>query len=57
MLAEGVETAQQLEAIRAAGVQAAQGFYFSAPLSAARFIEFHRRHQAPVGAAHAVAPG
>jgi sensor c-di-GMP phosphodiesterase-like protein len=47
VIAEGVETEQQLAAIRAAGVQAAQGYLFSRPLSAAAFIAFHRFHQAP----------
>ena len=47
VVAEGVETEQHLDAIRAAGVQAAQGYYFSPPLSAAAFVGFHRQHQAP----------
>jgi|ERR1700722_956108 sensor c-di-GMP phosphodiesterase-like protein len=37
IVAEGVETAFQLNALKAAGVQLAQGHYFSAPLSARDF--------------------
>jgi sensor c-di-GMP phosphodiesterase-like protein len=40
--AEGVETEQQATTLGAAKIQAAQGFYFSRPLSAAAFIAFHR---------------
>lgn len=40
--AEGVETEQQLVALRDAGVQAVQGFYLSRPISAAAFIAYHR---------------
>jgi len=46
VIAEGVETAQQLAALRAAGVHAAQGFHFSLPLPAAAFMAFYREHQA-----------
>lgn len=41
VIAEGVETAQQLEVLVAAGVQAAQGFHLSPPLCAAELIAFH----------------
>ena len=37
VIAEGVETAFQADTLRAAGVQLAQGHYFSAPLSARDF--------------------
>ncbi len=37
VLAEGVETAAQLEALRAFGCNEVQGFYYSRPLSAADF--------------------
>ena len=40
IIAEGVETAFQAEALRAAGVQLAQGHYFSAPLSARDFKHY-----------------
>jgi sensor c-di-GMP phosphodiesterase-like protein len=40
VIAEGVETAFQADALRAAGVQLAQGHYFSAPLSARDFKRY-----------------
>lgn len=43
-VAEGIETLQQLESLRAIGVTQGQGFYFSRPLSAADALEFARRH-------------
>lgn len=42
VVAEGVETEQQLIALRGANIQAAQGFYFSRPIPAAAFIAYHR---------------
>jgi sensor c-di-GMP phosphodiesterase-like protein len=42
VVAEGVETEGQLHRLREARVQAAQGFYFSRPLSASDFIAFHQ---------------
>jgi sensor c-di-GMP phosphodiesterase-like protein len=45
VIAEGVETAQQAATLRAANVQAAQGFFFSGPLSAPAFIAFHRHRR------------
>jgi sensor c-di-GMP phosphodiesterase-like protein len=42
---EGIETADQAGIARDAGVQMAQGFYFSPPLPAARFIEYFSGHQ------------
>lgn len=53
VIAEGVETAQQLAALREVGVQAAQGFYFSQPLAAAEFMAFHRRCAAGANGANA----
>lgn len=47
VVAEGVETEQQLATLRRAGIQEAQGFYFSPPISAARCIAYHR--EAPQG--------
>ena len=40
VIAEGVETAFQAETLKAAGVQLAQGHYFSAPLSARDFKRY-----------------
>jgi EAL domain-containing protein (putative c-di-GMP-specific phosphodiesterase class I) len=42
VIAEGVETEAQLLALRAAGIQAAQGFYFSQPLPAEALFTFFR---------------
>jgi sensor c-di-GMP phosphodiesterase-like protein len=41
IIAEGVETAFQAETLRAAGVQLAQGHYFSVPRSAGDFKRFY----------------
>jgi len=41
LVAEGIETRLQYEALREAGVQEGQGFYFSPSMSAAQFIEYH----------------
>jgi diguanylate cyclase (GGDEF)-like protein/PAS domain S-box-containing protein len=43
--AEGVETPQQLEALRADGVTAAQGYLFSRPLPANELRELFARHR------------
>jgi len=40
VIAEGVETVFQADALRAAGVQLAQGHYFSVPLSAREFKHY-----------------
>jgi len=40
-IAEGVESAQQLAALAAAGIQAAQGFYFSRPIPVAALMAFY----------------
>lgn len=44
IIAEGVEMVEQVTTLRAANIQAAQGFYFSRPIPAAAFIAFHREH-------------
>ncbi|MCK7502719.1 MAG: EAL domain-containing protein [Desulfobacterales bacterium] len=43
VIAEGVETAYQAEALREAGVRFAQGFYFCRPTTATGLREFHAR--------------
>lgn len=45
IIIEGVETARQVEILSKAGVEWAQGFYFSEPLPAPDFIEFFKAHQ------------
>jgi EAL domain-containing protein (putative c-di-GMP-specific phosphodiesterase class I) len=41
VIAEGVETKHQALTLEAAGIQAAQGFYFSPSISANAFAAFH----------------
>jgi sensor c-di-GMP phosphodiesterase-like protein len=43
IIAEGVETQQQFETLRASNIKAAQGFYFSRPISTTELFSFHRR--------------
>jgi len=43
VVAEGVETAEQVELLRAAGVSLAQGYYFSPPLPAHELTRFVHR--------------
>jgi len=45
VIAEGVETPQQLETLKAAQIPAAQGFLFSPPVSARDFMAFHEASQ------------
>lgn len=45
-VAEGIEHAYQAEWLREQGVTCGQGFHFSEPLSASRFMRYYR-HQAP----------
>ena len=42
VIAEGVETEQQVETLRAAGIPAAQGFYFSRPIRGPAFVAAFR---------------
>ena len=49
VIAEGVETEQQFETLRSAGIQAAQGFYFSPPITAEAFIAYHSGQQGRAG--------
>ena len=41
VIAEGVQTEAQAEALRAAGISMAQGYYFSPPISAQQLKTFH----------------
>lgn len=43
VIAEGVETAAQAEALREAGIPMAQGYYFSPPISAEELKAYHAR--------------
>lgn len=45
VIAEGVETIRQLEILAHAGVQMAQGWYFSQSLRAGDFMDFFARHR------------
>lgn len=45
VIAEGVETQAQLEFLRAAGCDAAQGYWFSRPVEAAQLVELIRHGQ------------
>jgi EAL domain-containing protein (putative c-di-GMP-specific phosphodiesterase class I) len=40
VVAEGVETADQLECLRAAGCDEVQGFYYARPMPADEFVAF-----------------
>ena len=44
VIAEGVETAEQLALLQAAGVRQVQGHYFSPPLRADAFLDYFRQH-------------
>jgi sensor c-di-GMP phosphodiesterase-like protein len=44
VIAEGVETAEQLSLLRATGVRRVQGHYFSPPLRAEAFLNYYRHH-------------
>jgi sensor c-di-GMP phosphodiesterase-like protein len=44
VIAEGVETADQLALLRSAGVRKVQGQYFSSPLGVEEFLDYYRRH-------------
>jgi len=44
VIAEGVETAEQLAMLKTAGVRRVQGHYFSRPLRAAAFLDYCSNH-------------
>ncbi len=43
-VAEGVETAEQLELLKSMGCDLIQGYYFSRPLAAEEFLAYYREH-------------
>ena len=45
-VAEGIETRDQLEALRAQGVDEGQGYLFSPALNALKFVAFYGSHTA-----------
>ena len=47
VIAEGVETADQIDALRAAGCDQIQGFFYSRPLDADACADYLRAHAAP----------
>ena len=51
IIAEGVETPQQADVLRAAHIQSAQGYLFSRPLKIADFIAFHASRETGAQAA------
>lgn len=51
VIAEGVESAEQRDILRAAGIRQAQGYFFSPPLRAEPFLAFFRARRGPAGAA------
>ena len=48
VVAEGVETKEQLDEMIALGVDYIQGFYFSKPLPAKEYLKFLHTHGSPV---------
>lgn len=51
VVAEGVETAQQLETLRKLGCDEAQGYFLGRPAPAEEFAEFVRHYRSPIKAA------
>ncbi|CAN5267785.1 hypothetical protein BH11PSE11_BH11PSE11_27960 [soil metagenome] len=44
VVAEGVETAEQMESLRQFGCDEMQGFYFSRPITLEAFLDLHEKH-------------
>jgi sensor c-di-GMP phosphodiesterase-like protein len=44
VVAEGLEHEHQIVTLRRAGIQFAQGFFYSRPLDASAFVRYHNRH-------------
>jgi diguanylate cyclase (GGDEF)-like protein/PAS domain S-box-containing protein len=51
VVAEGVETAEQVEVLKAEGCQIAQGYYFARPMPAEAMAEFLLEHEVPLASA------
>ena len=50
VVAEGIETEQELKVIKDTGVDFIQGFYFSRPMSMPEYLEFIKSHNSPSSA-------
>jgi diguanylate cyclase (GGDEF)-like protein/PAS domain S-box-containing protein len=56
VIAEGIETAKQLETLLDLGCEFGQGYYFSQPMESKAALQFMRQEQAPTRASGAGAP-
>jgi sensor c-di-GMP phosphodiesterase-like protein len=54
VVAEGIETEQQMQSLRACGVEEGQGYLVAPPLPAAKFIELVEVRRAQLAARHIV---
>jgi EAL domain-containing protein (putative c-di-GMP-specific phosphodiesterase class I) len=57
VISEGVETAEQRDILREAGIRMAQGYFFSRPLRAEAFLAYFHTRRGPAGAAGPAGPG
>ena len=55
IVAEGIETAEQIEFVRSIGIEIVQGYYFSQPLPLAEFVELY--YQDPYALDHSESRG